>query len=519
MCPAEYTRRGRAIKSVQTLRVVSGRGGIEYHGSFRSATCRPEGKQTHAMGQSPTAAEPADPSAIALPPPRRALRPTVTGGSVRRVLFVLALPVLGEQLLNTFVGLFDVWLAGRISAVATSAVGLAAYVSWLATMIVMLVATGTTALVSRHEGAGQHEEANRDTNQSITLAAVLGVAVFVLLTAIAPWITRYSNMRGEAYTIAVQYLRIDAVGHLFTSLTVVIGAALRGVGDMRRPMFAYAIINTVNVIASSAYVYWFDMGVTGIVGGTVTARFVGALVLVAVLLRGRGGLRLVGREMRVDWSRARRILRIGVPAAVDGAIMWCGHFAFLAVISRVAEGALGQACFAAHIIAVRVEALTYLPALAWATAAATMIGQSLGNVDPDRAKRTGHEAVLQCGLIALVVGIAFYFSAGWIYAQMSNDKLVRSVGPGPFRILALLQPCMAVSIVYIGGMRGAGDTRSPMYITIAGIVIRLSLGYYFGIVLQWGLMGAWMGMFGDMIWRAIASAARFLHGGWLMTRV
>ena len=475
--------------------------------------------KTHAMAAPTTTVDTAEPSAVASPLPRRAARYVVTDGPVRQVLFVLALPVLGEQLLNTFVGLFDIWLAGRISAAATSAVGLAAYVSWLATMIVMLVATGTTALVSRHEGAGQHDEANRDTNQSITMAAALGVIVFVLLTAIAPWIARYSNMRGEAYPIAVQYLRIDAYGHLFTSLTVVIGAALRGIGDMRRPMFAYAIINTVNVIASSAYVYWFDMGVTGIVVGTVTARSVGALVLVGVLFRGRAGLTLDRRQMRVDWNRARRILRIGMPAAFDGGIMWSGHFAFLAVISRVAEGALGQACFAAHVIAVRVEALTYLPALAWATAAATMIGQSLGNRDTDRAKRTGHEAVLQCGLIALAMGVAFHFGASWIFAQMSNDALVQDAGPGPFRVLALLQPCMAVSIVYIGGMRGAGDTRFPLFITLVGVVIRLSLGYYFGIVLGGGLMGAWMGMFGDMIWRAVASTTRYIRGRWLMTRV
>jgi putative MATE family efflux protein len=326
-------------------------------------------------------------------------------------------------------------------------------------------------------------------------------------------------MRGDAYPIAVQYLRIDAYGHLFTSITVVIGAALRGIGDMRRPMIAYAIINAVNIVASTAFVYLADMGVTGIVAGTVTARVVGAAVLLGVLARGRAGLRLDRTQMRVDMERVRRILRIGVPAAIDGAIMWVGHFAFLAIITRVAEGAVGQASFAAHVIAVRVEALTYLPALAWATAAATIIGQSLGARDAGRAKRVGHEAVLQCGVIAVAVAIVFYFAAAAIYRQMSVDELVRSIGPGPFRVLALLQPCMAVSIVYIGGMRGAGDTRYPMLITVAGIVIRLSLGYYFGIVRDGGLMGAWMGMFGDMIWRAVAAAVRFLRGQWVDTRV
>ncbi len=445
--------------------------------------------------------------------------PNVTTGPVGKTLFILALPVLGEQFLNSFVGLFDTWLAGRISAVATSAVGVAAYVGWLASMIMMLIGTGTTALVSRHKGSGQIDEANRDTNQSMTLAAILGVAVFCLLFALAPWIAGYLKMSGEAYAITVEYLRIDAGGHMFMSLTLVGCAALRGVGDMRTPMFVFAVINTVNIIVSCTLVFGFDLGVTGIVGGTVTARILGALIIVGVLMKGRSGLVLLRRELGVAWKRAWRILRIGIPAAADGAIMWSGHFAFLAIVSRLAQGAHGQACFAAHVVAIRVEALTYLPAVAWGTATATMIGQSLGAADPQRARRTGHAAVLQCGMLSIVITLLFFFGADWIYRNMSLDPLVRETGVPPFRILALLQGSLIVSIIYIWGLRGAGDTRYPLLITLLGIILRLSVGYYFGIVRGGGLMGAWFGMFADMIWRMIAATWRYCRGRWLNTRV
>jgi Na+-driven multidrug efflux pump len=103
---------------------------------------------------------------------------------------------------------------------------------------------------------------------------------------------------------------------------------------------------------------------------------------------------------------------------------------------------------------------------------------------------------------------------------MSNDPQVRATGVGPFRILALFQPLLVVSIVYIGALRGAGDTRFPLLITIAGaIFIRVPLGYFFGIVLDGGLIGAWVGMFGDMTWRTIAATARYVHGAWVKTRV
>jgi putative MATE family efflux protein len=443
----------------------------------------------------------------------------VTAGPLRRTLLALAWPVLGEQLLNTLVGLFDVWLAGRISAVATSAVGIAAYVSWLVALTVMLIATGTTALVARFEGAGDHDEANRFGNQSITLAAVLGAALSVALFLSAPTLVRCFQMTESAYPVAVEYLRIDACGYLFMCVTLAGCAALRGTGNMRAPLLIFAVVNVVNIVASWSLVYPIGMGVTGIVGGTVTARVVGGLLLVCLLPRGRSGIQLRWPELRLVRDRAWRILRIGIPAGADGAVMWAGHVVFLSIVSRAAVGAIGQACFAAHMIAVRVEALTYLPATAWAAATATMVGQALGAGDTRRALRVGHEAVLQCGLLIAVVVAFFVLEAPWIYAQMSVDPLVHAAGVRPFRILSVLQPCMVVSIIYIEGLRGAGDTRNPLLITMVGMLLRITVGFYFGLVEQLGLVGAWMGMFTDMVWRALAAAVHYIPGRWVSTKV
>jgi putative MATE family efflux protein len=444
---------------------------------------------------------------------------TVLRGPVRKTLLLLALPVLAEQMLNTFVGLFDTWLAGRISSAATSAVGLAAYVSWLGTMIVMLVGTGTTALVARHKGAGASEQANRCTNQSVTLAAMLGFFLFVLLYTVAPLLAAYSRLSGDAFDVAVTYLRIDSFGHIFMGLILVGCAALRGVGDMRTPMLIFAAINGVNILASCVFVYGLEMGVNGIVGGTIISRGVGAVIMLTLLIRGCAGLILIRSQLSFVWARAWRILRIGIPAATDGAVLWIGHFIFLAIIARAYDGLLGQACFAAHIIAIRVEALVYLPAVAWGAATATMIGQSLGHGDPLRAKRAGLEAVLQCGLLSVMMAAFFYMAASWIFEQMTIDPLVRAAGVGPFRVLALFQPLLIISIVLIHGLRGAGDTRVPLLITILGVLLRLSVGYYFCMIAGWGLIGAWMGMFGAMAWRATAAAAHFLSGRWITTRV
>ncbi|MFH1111092.1 MAG: MATE family efflux transporter [Planctomycetota bacterium] len=452
------------------------------------------------------------------------LASVVTAGPVRRTLFLLALPVLAEQILNTLVGLVDTYLAGRISPAATSAVGLAAYVSWLASMLVMLIGTGTTALVSRYEGAGDHERANHFANQSLTLGAVLGLGLFIAMFTLAPAFARYCRMTGDAYSITVTYLRVGAVGYLFMSPMIVGCAALRGVGNMRTPMLIYALLNVINVVMAWSLVYGLGpfptLGVTGIVTGTVIAQISGTLLLLAVLGHGGAGVRIRRRDLPVSWASAWRILRIGLPAAADGAVMWSGQFMFLAIISRLADPPLGEIYFATHIIAIRVEAFVYLPAMAWSAATATMIGQALGAHQPRRAMRVGHEGVLQCGLLAVAIATGFYLGARFIFEQMSTDAMVQAAGVRPFRILAMLQPFLVTSIVYVGALRGAGDTRFPLLITVVGtILIRVPVGYYFGIVEQWGLLGAWMGMFGDMLWRACASSLRYAGGAWVKTRV
>ena len=448
----------------------------------------------------------------------------LTTGTVRRNLLVLALPILAEQLLNTLVGLFDTFLAGRLSVDATVAIGLAVYVSWLAHLGFALVGAGTTALVSRTWGAGKHGEANELTNRSITLSVLMGVAGALVIFAIAPGLVGLQNMTGTTYAVAVRYLQLGAPGHLFTSVTLVASAALRGVGDTRTPMWILVLVNLLNVAVSVALVFGLgpfpELGVDGIVIGTLMARTCGGLLLLGVLARGRSGLKLRVAEMGIRRDQMGRILRIGLPAAANGMILWFGQFLFLMIIARLSDGELGRAYYAAHIIAVQVEAFTYLPAVAWGTAAATMVGQALGARSPRRAKRVGHEAMLQASLFGIASSLIFFFGADWIYHAMHKSAGVQAIGARVLPVLAFFELPLVISIVYVAALRGAGDTRSPLWFTVVGMfLLRLPLAYLFGIVLEGGLLGAWIGMFADTVAEAILAATRYQGGAWVHTRV
>jgi Na+-driven multidrug efflux pump len=256
-------------------------------------------------------------------------------------------------------------------------------------------------------------------------------------------------------------------------------------------------------------------GVDGIVAGTVTAKFCGAAIMLLCLARGVNHLKLDRREFRLRDEFVRRILRIGSLAAVDGAIMWAGQFLFLMIIANLEADKGDSYVFAAHIVGINIEAISYLPSIAWGMASATVIGQSLGAGDRDRAMAAGNVAIGQCALLLLAVSFMFYFGAEQIFGFMQKESRVVEVGVPAFRWLALFQIPLGIEIIYKSSLRGAGDTRYPMYFTALGVLcVRVPLAYLGGIVLDGGLLGAWAGMFADVTLRAVLHAVRYLRGNW-----
>lgn len=452
------------------------------------------------------------------------LEPPVGPDHLRRDLFRLALPVLAEQLLAFCVGFYDVYLAGLLGKEETSAIGLSAYVSWLAYLLFNLVGAGTTAIVARSWGAGHFEDARRFAARSLTITLVFAVGIFTLLQLAATLFPLLLQMDGVQRKIAVEYLRLDACGQFFAGWTIIGAAALRGSGDMRTPLFVLAITNIVNVIVSTACVWGWgpfpEMGVTGIVSGTVTAQACGAIVMTAMLFSGISRIHVRLSEFRFHRETIQRILRIGGPAALGGIATFSGHFLFLMVISRLSPAGFDGATFAAHVVGVRVESLSYLPVEAFGIAAATLVGQSLGAGLIDRARRVAHEAVRECIIYAGLMTILFFVFAPTIYSQMQSSPEVAQVGVPAFRLMSLYQIPNAILIVYLYALRGAGDTRFPMLCSLLGnLLVRVSVGYVCGVVLQGGLFGAWIGMGADNILRAVMAVWRYRAGHWVKIKV
>ncbi len=485
----------------------------------RTGTSATAAGVAHESAESVEIAEPVAPAVAA-----EAGLETLPAGGIGRQVWVLALPMLGEQVGSFLVGFVDTWLAGRLSKEAIGAVGTGGYMGWFVSMAFMMVGTGAAAVVARCFGARDRQTATRALNQSLLLAIVIGLVVTGVVLLAAPALAAILTQTPGARALFTTYVRIDALGYTLFGAMLVCAGAVRAAGDTRTPMLIMIVVNIVNALVSMSLVFGLlgapKLGVTGIAIGTVVARSLGGLLMIAVLIVGLRGLRLRLGELRPDPGVIWRVLRVGLPAGGDAAMRWITQMGFLIIVAHTAVGDAAMVNFAAHNIAMRLEAITYLPAVAWMTAAATLVGQYLGAGHPDRAARAGWLAALQTAGLTAGVAIVFFALADPLYRLMTNDPQVRAVGVPAFRVLAFMQPFLGVAIVIIGALRGAGDTRMTMLFSgIGGVLLRLPTAWLCGIVAGGGLLGAWIGMWADNLGMFTLGCWRFAQGGWKKVRV
>src|SRR5262245_28361414 len=227
--------------------------------------------------------------------------------SLRRTVLLLALPAVGEQVLNTLVGLADTFLVGHLneraaaqvgydSATALAGVGLANQMVWLITVLFMSVSVGSTALISRARGASDAEAANRTLRQSMIIGLVMGIVATILGSALAAPFMRLLGAGPDVLPHSVTFLHITALTFAPAALLFIGTAALRGMGDTRTPLYVMLGVNAINIALSWLLVNGNlgapTLGVAGSAIGAAVARGGGGLVLIGLLLRGRSGMKL-----------------------------------------------------------------------------------------------------------------------------------------------------------------------------------------------------------------------------------
>lgn len=436
----------------------------------------------------------------------------------------LALPIVAENVLHMLVGLTDVYLASHLptlAAEATAAVGSISYVLWLIGLIAGAIGTGATAIIARAVGARHQSLANSVCGQSVTAAVLTGAALAFLFIVAAVPAALMTGLTGPAYTFALFYFRVLALSLPFSVLMYAASACLRGAGDSVTPAVALIVVDVVNMAFSAALTRgWWGfpvLGFRGIAIGTVIAYVVGGVLLFAVLVSGRGRIRLYLHRLRPHWLTLKRLMRIGIPSGAEWLLTWIAQFLIIIVINRADPTSVMPA---AHIIAVRVEALSYMLGFAVATAAATLVGQSLGMKDPSRASRSAYVAYALGGGAMTIGGLLFILFGRDMAGFMSDKPVIAHLAARCLFITAFAQPGFAAAAIFAGALRGAGDTLVVMVINLASVVfVRLAAVLVVAWWLHMGLAAIWVVLAAELTIRGVAVYLRFRQGGWRHIRI
>jgi putative MATE family efflux protein len=442
-----------------------------------------------------------------------------------RELMLLATPVWIEQALHMAVGLNDTWLANHLprdAANAGAAVGTITYFLWFIGLLVGAVGTGSTAMISRAKGARHQSLANSVTGQSISASVLMGLIVGAILFTAATPIIAMTQLQGTAHAFAFSYLRMLSVSLPFTMVMFIAGSCQRGGGDTITPAIVMVIVDLINMLFSFALCRgWFGlpvMGFDGIAAGTVIAYISGGVMQLIVLTRHSAVVRLHLHRLRPHWFTIKRLFRIGIPAMIEGLLAWLANFGVIAIINRVDPT---NVMSSAHMNTVRLEGVSFLSGMAFATAAATMVGTNLGRKDPQRAARSAYMAFTVaaifmglCGLLMITVG---KYPAEWISA---NDPRIIHLTIQCLRITGTIQVGFAACLVFGGALRGAGDTLSAMIISLSTIIgLRFTSVIIVGYWLHLGLTAVWCVLASELFLRGVLMYLRFASGAWKTTRV
>lgn len=427
----------------------------------------------------------------------------------------LSWPVVLQEAGWVLLSMVVTFLVGRLGAAAITAVGLSEQIIFIPQVAFAGVSVGATAIVARHVGAREPEQANRTLRQAILLAVILGSIFAFVLFFLPDQLLRVFQARPEVIAVGRNYIRVNAFTIIFFFTMFGGSAILRGAGDTKTPMVVMLIVEIVGT--SLAYILingvWLvpAMGVLGAGVARAVASVAGGIVIMAIFVRGRGGLKYDLRTAFLfDWAETKRILNVGLPAFGEQLVMRGAMSIYTIIISS-----LGTTVYAAHALAMRVEEFAFMPSFGFSIAATALVGQCLGAKRPDLAQRAGYLAQRYCVAAMTVLGLTTFVFGNRLIAIFISDPEVIRVGALGLKVWAFAMPGMGTNQSLAGGLRGAGDTRWVLLLTSIGMwTMRVGGGALMVLVLNLGAPGAWAGAVLDHNVRAILTWWRFAGGKW-----
>ncbi len=441
--------------------------------------------------------------------------------SLNRAIVSLALPAVLEKLLVSAVFIADSFLIGHLNdPAALAAVGISGSYLFIANGLFMALSIGAMALVARAYGEGNEAQAKRMSGQAVTLSVVFAVVCMVILFPLAEPFLRLLIPDEDVIRQGTLYIHIILSTSILAFPLQVMTGIMRATGDTRTPMYITLFMNVINIALAAVLIFGFGpipaLHIAGAGWGAAIARAAGGLMALYVMVAGLSRLRVKLREMVVwDWHDVKRIWKIALPSIIDSIIQRVGFITFTGIVAS-----LGTVVVAANQIANTIESLSFLPAWGFSIAAGTIVGQALGARNVPIAELATKRSMYLSVFAMSAAGVLFVIFGGDIARSFGATGEVLALATLAIQLAAIEQPFMALQMIYGGALRGAGDTRSPMIVSLVGVIFfRITAVYLLAVFLQLGLAGVWIGTAIDWAGRSAVMYLLYRRGKWKTLRI
>lgn len=434
-------------------------------------------------------------------------------------IWALSWPTMLAMGAGTVVRLTDFAMVGDLGPAATAAIGIGGNFYWLIESLASVPSLGLMAILARAVGSGDRtlaDASHRQAHLQGLALALVGCAFVFPATELA--IGLY-GVEDDVVGLASGYLWWRLWGTVPLAIAMTFGSALRAAGDTRTPLWAGLVGASVNVFMNWVLIYGkLGFPALGVAGAAIASNLAITAMTIHFLVLWRAR-RLVlvptAGSWRPDFDLQRRLLRIGVPAGLEGGLFQVGLMLFQRIMST-----FGTNVVAAYNVGSMLLNFSFMPGVGFSVAASTLVGQHLGASDSGRASREGWRAMFLAIGTMTVIGLVLALFARPIADAFTNDPEVVELSVLVLTIFAFAHPLMAVEFALGGALRGAGDTVFPLICVFSGlVVVRLGIAtglvVFFDAPIEW----VWTVLILDYAIKAALFVERFRRGSWKRRQV
>ncbi len=434
----------------------------------------------------------------------------------------IAVPAIIESFFVAFAGLVDSLMVSSLGANAVAAVGLTTQPKFLGLSVFIAINVSVSALVARRFGEKRREDANSILFTTFILILALAAVLSTALVIFAPQIMTLCGSLPETHDSAVTYYRIIMGGMVFNCIQMGINSAQRGAGNTRITMRTNITSNTINIIFNYLLInghFGFPaLEIAGAAYATVLGTVVAAVMSIISISKPGSFLNIlfiIKKKIRPTLSALKSLVRVGYSVFFEQMLMRVGFMA-----TAIMAAGQGTAAMAAHQVGMNIMSLSFSFGDGLQSAAVALIGRSLGENKPDKAKEYGSACQMIGGLISIVLAVIYFFGAGLLMRMFFKEPEIVDIGISIMHIIIVVVLFQIRQVIYMGCLRGAGDTLyTALASTVSVTIIRTAVSYLFGYTFGLGIAGIWMGVVGDQVARYIFAAIRFKAGKWVKIQI